>query len=167
LKKIWLFSQVCLFLASLLLVLGFWLVVQEFWAAVFFLPSFLWHWGQRRGFLFLDSILLVVYTIIAVIGMLAGSSPILALLAILFALSAWDLGRFMTRLSLVENDEVETRIIRTHLLRLVVLLGIGLLLPLFTFSIRIEIRLGLALLLGFLAIFGLSRLVMSLTKESQ
>ncbi len=115
----------------------------------------------------MDSILLVIYTIIAVVGMLVGSSPILALLTILFALSAWDLGRFLTRLSLVGSEEEASRMIKSHLSRLIVLLGISLLLPLFAYSIRIEIRLGLALLLGFLAIFGLSRLVMSLTKESQ
>jgi hypothetical protein len=167
LKKIRLLSQVCIILASLLLVLEYWLVMQELWTTGFIFLSILWYWGQRRSLIFLDSILLVVFTIFAVIGLLVGSIPLLALLTILMALAAWDLGRFLTRLSLVGSEEEASRMIKTHLSRLIVLLAIGLLLPLFAYSIRIQLRLGLALLLGFLAIVGLSRLVISLTKDSQ
>ncbi len=166
-KRVWLISQVCLFLAGLTLALEYWAGLREFWTIFLVLLSLLWNWGQRRGLVILDSIFLVLYTLAAAVGILAGGPPILALLTLIAAISAWDLGHFYQRLRLVQDEADVNQMSKRHLARWAILASLSLVLPLVAYSIRFELSLGVAILIGFLAVLGLSRVVSFLSRESQ
>jgi hypothetical protein len=154
-------------MVGVFLALQFWTATSEAWVILFLFPSFLWHWAQRRELYYLDAIFLVFLTIASLVGVLFGGSQVLALLVILAGIGAWDLSRFMRILPLVEDEDEIRRMTKNHFLRLGVLVGMGVVLPLLAYSFRTELRLGFALLLAFLAILGLSRLVNSLSRISQ
>lgn len=76
------------------------------------------------------------------------------------ALVAWDLGRFARRLELPGRQIVHRAgLIRSHLQRLGLAAGLGLLLGETALGLTLELSLGWALLLGLLAISGLAGLI--------
>lgn len=82
------------------------------------------------------------------------------------ALAAWDLDRFAGRLRVVDVTDETADLKRRHLVRLLLVSVLGLVLAWIALGIRIELSFALILLLGFLAVIGLSVAVRSLARES-
>jgi hypothetical protein len=102
----------------------------------------------------------------AAAGLLLGVGAGWMLLAVVAALSAWDLDAFVRRLKdaarVVDRDALE----RQHLLRLLMVDGLGLGLAAVALGVRVRLGFGLVILLGILAILGLSRVISLLRHES-
>jgi hypothetical protein len=112
----------------------------------------------------LDDFGLLVFIGITVWGFWQGLSAWLALVAVLLALAAWDMGRFIRRQVLALNEEMAARMERTHLIRLGQALGGGLLLGSLALLVRIPLDFGMALVIGIIAVVALSRLVVNVNR---
>lgn len=87
------------------------------------------------------------------------------LLGLVAALSAWDLAHFAHLLDGAEGVEQRRLLERRHLRRLLIVDGLGLLLGGAALTVQIQLGFGLVLLLGLLALLGLSRAVRFLRRE--
>ena len=112
----------------------------------------------------LDDFGLLIFTGIAAWGLLQGLSAWLALIEVMLALTAWDMGRFIRRQALALNDVAAKRMERTHLIRLGQALGGGLLLGSLALVVHIPLDFGLALVIGIIAVVALSRLVVNVNR---
>jgi hypothetical protein len=122
------------------------------------------NWRLVGGSPALDDFGLLIFTGMAAWGLWQGLSAWMALIGMLLALAAWDLGRFIRRQVLALNDDAAARMERTHLIRLGQALGGGLLLGGLALLVRIPLDFGLALLVGFIAVVALSRLVVNVNR---
>jgi hypothetical protein len=119
----------------------------------------LWLAGLWRGWNETDSLGIVGFTSLAAVGVwLALAIPVL-LASLVAALAAWDLDRFAQRLQRAGHASPTAALARAHLRRLLAVAGIGLLLSAVSFGIQLPIGFGWALLLGALAILGVSRTI--------
>ena len=155
-------------LATVALALGYGLV--GLWTGAIFVTAlgFLWLIGQRRGWGWMASVMLMLFVSAASIGLRLNAQDGWMLFGVVAALSAWDLDHFAQRLSGVGQDRVEeTRELeRRHLERLLIVDGLGLLFGVVALGIEVDLGFGTVLLLGLLAILGLSRVVGILRRES-
>jgi hypothetical protein len=148
------------------LALAYGLDGQGQWSPVFVALGLLWWTGQRRGERRVAAFGLLGFVVGAVIGFWMNLGGGRLLLSTVAALAAWDLGDFALRLQDVDNDEDARALEHHHLWRLAVVSGIGLLLGGLALTIRVDLRFGVVSALGLIAIFGLSRLVRFLRRES-
>jgi hypothetical protein len=81
------------------------------------------------------------------------------------ALSAWDLDHFARRLRQAGQVEKVRRLEAVHLRRLAIVDGVALLVATVALVIRVELGFGMALLLGVLAMLGLSRVIRSSRRQ--
>jgi hypothetical protein len=132
--------------------------------AVFVAAWLVISWRLASGGPALDDIGLLVFIFITAWGLWQGLSPWVALVGVLLALGAWDMGRFIRRKALALNDETAARMERTHLIRLGQALGGGLLLGGLALLVRIPLDFGLALVIGIIAVVALSRLVVNVNR---
>jgi hypothetical protein len=152
----------------------------------------LWAYAFRRHWEGAASLLLVCFVILAALAVNLAGGRLLAPVAVVASLAAWDLHRFLARLRSgfaedVEDEDadiedaetvVETapedllleqerrELERQHLRRLLVVSGIGLALAWIAEAARFRLALPVALALGLLAILGLSQVVRSLVRQS-
>jgi hypothetical protein len=103
---------------------------------------------------------------VAALGLLPGLGAGWMVCGVVAALSAWDLDRFARRLGQAGQVEKVRRLEAVHLRRLAVVDGVALLIATVALGIRVEIGFGMALLLGGLAILGLSQMVGALRRET-
>jgi hypothetical protein len=150
------------------LALGYGLVGLWVGAAFVVVLGFLWLVGQRRGWGWMASVMLVFFVGAASIGIWLDAPDGWMLLGVVATLSAWDLDHFAQRLSGVGRDNVEAihNLERPHLVRLLIVDGLGLLFGAVALGIEVDLGFGTALLLGLLVILGLSRVVGILRRES-
>ena len=139
---------------------------QGQWSPVFIALGVLWWIGQRRGEQRVAAFGLLGFVVGAVIGFWVDLGGGRLLLSTVAALAAWDLGDFALRLQDVDNDEDVRTLEHHHLRRLAVVSSMGLLLGELALTIRVDLRFGVVSALGLIAIFGLSRLVRFLRRES-
>ncbi|MBN1219770.1 MAG: hypothetical protein JXM69_12645 [Anaerolineae bacterium] len=88
------------------------------------------------------------------------------LFSLVATLAAWDLAQFTHRLQGVGQIEEKARLQRTHLQRLLVVAGLGLLAGGVALSFQIKLDLGWIILLGLLTVIGLGRVIARLQRES-
>jgi len=122
------------------------------------------NWRLKGGSPALDDFGLLIFTGIAAWGLWQGLSAWVALVGVLLALAAWDMGRFIRRQALALNDAAAARMERTHLIRLGQALGGGLLLGGLALLVRIPLDFGLALVISIIAVVALSRLVVNVNR---
>jgi hypothetical protein len=151
-----------------------------------------WAYAFRRGWEGVASPMLVVFVVLAALEVNLRGGRLLAPIAVVAALAAWDLHRFAARLrsGFAEDTDDEDALIedaaavveistddllteqerheleRQHLRRLAVVSAAGLALAWIAEAVRLRLALPLALALGVLAILGLSQVVRSLVRES-
>jgi hypothetical protein len=137
----------------------------------------LWIVARRKGWGGTASPLLLGFLVLAALGVTLPGGAIWAPLCLVAGLAAWDLDRFAGRLRGVgprpaaaegggaAPDETHD-LTRRHLWRLGVVSGLGLVLSWAGQAIHFKLELTVMLLLGFVAILGLSRAVQSLVRES-
>ena len=126
----------------------------------------LWLAGLWRGWTGMEALGLIGAVGIAAVGVwFALSTPVL-LAGVVAALVAWDLDRFVRRTRSAGHVTEATALTRAHLQWLLVVAGLGLALGAVAAGIQVPLSFGWALLLGALAILGMSRVIRSLTRAS-
>lgn len=136
----------------------------------------LWIVARRKGWGGASSPLLLGFIVLAALGTGLRGGAIWTPLCLTAALAAWDLDRFAGRLAdsglpsadagIDERAAADAALARRHLARLGGVVGLGLALSWASQALRFKLDLTVMLLLGFVAILGLSRLVRSLVRES-
>jgi hypothetical protein len=136
------------------------------WAAVVGLLAALWLIGYWRGLQWVAPVGLVGFAVAAAIGLLMGLGAGWMVFGLVAALCAWDLHRFVLCLNGIEQVERGSVLERRHLQRLLAVAGLGSLTAILALRIEIRLTFLMALLLGLLAVWGLSRAVALLRRES-
>jgi hypothetical protein len=155
-------------LATGALALGYGLGGLWTWMPLIVALAFLWPVGQWRGWGWSSSLGLVFSATLAAVGLLLGLAAGWMLLGLVAALAAWDMDGFRQRLRSVERVDAPAQrdLERRHIQRLLAVAGLGLLLAAVVLGIRLELKFGAVLLLGLLAILGLSQAIGFLNRES-
>ena len=148
------------------LVAGFSPQGRWLWVAVVGLLAVLWLLGYWRGLAWVAVVGLVGFAAASALGLLMGLGAGWMVFALLAALCAWDLHRFVLRLQSVERVEAQADLERRHLQRLLAVAGLGLVTAFLALRIQIRLTFLMALVLGLLAVWGLSRAVAILRRES-
>jgi hypothetical protein len=126
----------------------------------------LWLVGHWRRVSWAASLGLVLVAGTAAAGILQDVGAGWMLVAVIAALSAWDLDAFVGRLKRTARVEGQEGLERQHLLRLLIVNLLGLVLASVALGLRFRIGFGLVLLLAMLAVLGLSRAIGLLRQES-
>lgn len=125
----------------------------------------LWLVGCCQGRDALASWLLVGFFVLAALGVGMSGGAVWAPPAVVMALAAWDLHRFMERVRGISTDAASRDLERRHLRRLLAVSGLGLGLGWVAAGAHLTLSFGMALALGFLAILGVSQVVRALVRE--
>lgn len=125
-----------------------------------------WLIGQSRGWPWIAPLGLALSTVAAAAGLLLGLGAGWMLVGLVAALAAWDLHHFSHTLESVPRVEGERNLERRHLQRLLIAVGLGVLLAAVALGIDVTLSFGFVLLLGLVAVLGLSQAVAFLRSES-
>ncbi len=126
----------------------------------------LWWIGQKRRWNLVAPVALVGFVVAAAVGLWMGLPAGWMLVGVVAALSAWDLDHFAQRLRGVERVEMQPALEQLHLRRLVSANGLGLLLAGMALVVQYKFSFDVALVLGLVAVLGLSQMVSYLRRES-
>ena len=162
-RKLWYVSLGC---ATCALAAGYAIGGLWIWILPILGLAALWLLGQRRGLKWVTSLELLLYVGLAVIGLGQQLTSGLMLLGIIAALAAWDLEDFHHRMDGVERVDHREGLERKYLQRLLIIEGSGTLLAVAAVSLTVTFSFGSALLLGLVAVVGLSRTIGFLRRES-
>ncbi len=99
----------------------------------------LWLVGQWRQLAWVASLGLVIAAGMAAAGLLLGVGAGWSLVAVVAALSAWDLDAFARRLNRAAKVEGQADLERQHLLRLLAVDGLGLVLAAVALGVRFQV----------------------------
>jgi hypothetical protein len=153
-------------LATAALVLGYSHIGAWVWMLPVVALGGLWLLGLWRRWGWVSSVGFVLYVAVAVMGMLLDSGSGWLLLGVGLALAAWDLDSFVRRLRQGQWIEDERDLERHHLLRLSAVGGVGLLLATAALGMTLDLGFGAVLLLGLLAVAGLSWVIGSMRRTN-
>lgn len=148
------------------LALGYGLNDQPLGALLFVALGLLWVVGQRYEKPVIASLSLLCFVTGAVFGGWYGVKSGWLLCSITAALLAWDLNHFIHHVQASNNADNTHALERAHLQRLGVVGGLGLLLGALALTVKLTLRFSVIFGLGLVAIFGLSRLIRYLRRES-
>lgn len=155
----------CTAATAVILAAGYALGGYWAWSVVWIALSGLW-WLGRRHWKWTGSVLLFIYVMAAVVGLWANFGAAWMLAGTVVALVAWDLDHFTEQIQGVDRVVQKRTLVRTHLRRLALVSGAGLLLGGVALLVQIQLSLGVALLLGLLAVIGLRQFLAALRRES-
>ena len=127
----------------------------------------LWLGGLWRGVSWPESVGMAFFICVAAYGVLQKVAIVWLLPALLITLAAWDLGHFQHHLARPADIRQEERLKRVHYLRLVIILGLGLILSQVTLRMESSLNFIWAIALGLLVIFGVSRAVRFMRREGE
>lgn len=122
--------------------------------------------GRQRGWDWSAPLGSIGFVSAAAFGVWRGAPAAWMLFATVSALVAWDLDVFAQRMRRAKRVAGEAELIQSHLRRVSIAGGLGLALGGLAVSVRVEFSFGWALLLGLLALLGLSRAIGFLRRES-
>ena len=146
-------------LATAALVLGY--AEDGLWAArpPTLLLGLLRSLGRRRGWDWIAPLWLISLHGAAAIGLLLNLEAGWMLLAAVAALSAWDLDAVLRRLGGAQEGDALRDLERRHLGRLLLVNAVGLTLAGMALEFSVRLSLAAAILLGLLALAGLSQMI--------
>jgi hypothetical protein len=153
--------------AAIALVFGFALGTVWTGASAVAVVGTLWVLGYRRGLGWASTAGLALYVVAAAVGIWLDMGAGWMLAGLLAALAAWDLAFFAQRLRAVERVVGWEEMQRRHLLRLLVVEGAGLLLATAALLLRLQLGFVWLILLGILALVGLTRSIGPFRRESE
>ena len=139
---------------------GFW-----GWGVAWVVLGGVW-WLGRRWRAWTGTLAFLIFVLAAVAGLWVDLGGGWMLLGTVAALAAWDLDHFTRRLREGGRVEQEAGLVRAHLRRLAEVSAVGLGLGGVALLARIDLGLGLALLLGLLTVIGLRQFLTALRRES-
>lgn len=125
----------------------------------------IWYSGWQQDLTWPASLGLIYSIGSAGLGVLLGLSQIWMVVAVVAALSAWDLDYFSRRLRTARRVENASALEMRHLFRLALVDGAAILFAGTALLARVNFSFGIAFLAGLLAIYGLSRLIGYLRQE--
>jgi hypothetical protein len=148
------------------LALGYWIAGLRLAAVLVVAVGAAWILGLWLGHTWVSSAGLLLFSGASAAGVLfdAGIGWMLAGLAL--ALAAWDLGSFVHRVRSADRSTGTADLERKHLTQLSVVILLGIALAILALAARVRMGFALALLLGLLAVIGLSRAFEFLRRES-
>lgn len=126
-----------------------------------------WLLVEQKRWAWPSSIAFVFFVAMAGRGLWLGIRPLPALISVVAVLSAWDLAYFRLRLQGVQATASQRMLERQHLSRLLLADGAATLLGVIALDLRIRLGVGSALLLGALAVAGLSQAIRFLRRNSE
>jgi hypothetical protein len=126
----------------------------------------LWAFGYWRGWAWMASLGLVGFVGLSAIGLWLDLEAGWMVAGMVAALCAWDLHHFVVGLQSVGRVEDRRGIEQRHLWRLLAVAGLGGGLAVVALTIEIRLTFFQALLLGLLVIWGLSRGISFLRRQS-
>ncbi len=153
-------------LTTLALTVAYALEAAWSWALISLCAGVLWLAGQRYAWRWTMGFAMTLCVALSAIGILAGMNADLMLIALMAALTAWNLALLTWRLNDNEPCAGTHLLVRRHLQRLVSVDTLGLLLAGAALRLDITFGLGVAFLLGLIAVSGMSRAVGWLRRES-
>ena len=152
--------------AAAALGLGYWLVGAWLGTFVAVAAGLFQLFGKWRDWRWAGSVAFILFAGTAAMGVRLGAEASWMLLGVVAAIATWDLDHFYLRLEFAPSDEVARNLERHHLLRLLIVVVLGLALGAAALNIRASFGFGTAVVLGLLAILGLSRAVSFSRRES-
>jgi hypothetical protein len=126
----------------------------------------IWLAGRGRGWSWISSLGLALSAVAAAVGLLAGLGAGWMLAGLVASLAAWDLHHFSHTLEGVPRVDGVRSLERRHLQRLLIAVGLGVLLAAVALGVDATFSFGFVLLLGLVAVLGLSQAVAYLRAES-
>ncbi len=153
-------------LAAIILAIGYSVGGEWKVSLILLAMGALWWVGHKRHWNLVGSAALVGFVVGAAVGLWMGLPAGWMLVGVVAALSAWDLDHFAQRLRGVERVEMQPALERLHLRRLVSVDGLGLLLAGTALVVQYKFSFDVALVLGLVAVLGLSQMVSYLRRES-
>jgi hypothetical protein len=153
-------------LATLGLAVGYALRSQWNWAAAIVLLGLLWSVDQWRDWDRVTALGLSAFVALAAYGVWQGMAAGWMLFCTVAALAAWDLDDFARRWRRPARITEEIELRQAHFQRLLIVTGLGFVLGGIALSVQLELTLGWSMLLGLLAVLGLSWAISYLRRES-
>jgi hypothetical protein len=167
LKKIAFLAQLCIILATVVLVVQAWLVGQRLEALLTFGVGIVWVLGSLQSLAWMDSLMLVLYTLLVIYSIFMDRSVLPGFFVIVSALAAWNFSYLNRRLEYTSNPGIRQQLISNHIRRSGILIVIAAVLAILSYFLKMELNLGIAILIGALGIIGLSQLVGYLLKQKE
>ena len=152
-------------LATGLLAAGFGLYDAWNRALLVLAAGALWLLGQRLGWRWVASTVLIFFALVAILGLWLAVPDDWMLLGWVAALSAWDMEHFARGMADAGYVEGAPDLERGHLRRLLIVDGLAVLLGELALRIKVKIGFGTVFVLALLAVFGLSRAIRFLRDE--
>ncbi|MBC8074608.1 MAG: hypothetical protein H7Y32_00910, partial [Chloroflexales bacterium] len=140
---------------------GAWIVVT-----VLLTLGVVWGLGERRGWDWAGGLGLAGVTAAAAWGAWNGLATSWLLCGEVLALAVWDLDRFERLLARADRVTNAAALWRGHVLRIAPVLAAALLLGLIALNLQVTLSFAWMILLGVLALLGLSRAIGLLRRES-
>ena len=150
---------VCIGVATALLAFGFFGANNWFGATISVVLGGFWLAGLYRGWAGTATLGLLGFAGMAALGARSAAAVPLLLTSLVAALVAWDLQRFLWRLSASGQVLDQPALTRAHLRWSLVVAAAGLLIGLVAPAIVVPLPFGATLLLSALLIFGVSRAI--------
>lgn len=126
-----------------------------------------WLFLHLRGINRFSGLVFAIFVLIALICVWLEIPPSFALAGITLSLTAWDLTTFGQRLAMTDSPSDAQLAENTHLLRLILVLGLGVLGYIAATLFEVNLTFGAAALLALLGIWGISTLVYRLRSNEQ
>jgi hypothetical protein len=147
----------CLVLSIFCLVAGYFLSGQWIGVVLAIVTGLAWLLAGKYPASWLPHLCLLASVCLAVVGRLAGASPLLMLLGSGFALAVWDLSLLNGALGRSSFEAQTRRYENKHLQLLALALGFGLLVTFFGRWLHLQLPFVVLMLFVALVIFGLDR----------
>jgi hypothetical protein len=160
------FVSISIGLATFGLTIGYALSTLWTGVAIIVALGLFWLVGHWRGWRPVSVLTAIFFICATAFGVWQGVSAGWMLFSLVGTLVAWDLSLFVHRLEQIERIATENELKRVHLQRLLGVAGLGLLLGGIALRLQFEFNLGWGILLGVLAIVGLSRIIDFLRREN-
>ena len=159
-------QPICIGLSTFLIVLSY--AINQFWIASLLITilGILWMVGYLKGWKWQASVMFTLFIGASAIGLWLNLSQWSILLSMVGTISAWDLDHFTQRMRyaglVVERPNLE----KYHIKRLFVVNFFGLSLSVIALNVEVKLGFGTILLLGMIAVLGLSQVIIFLKGKS-
>lgn len=153
-------------LAALSLFIAYVLGASLIWALVIAAVGILWLMGAWRDWNGAASVGLIAFVSAAAFGIWQGLPASWMLVSTILTLAAWDLDGFALRLQEAGHVQGELALKRSHLERLLIVAGLGLLLGGMALGVRFHLGFWWDLVLGLLVMICLSQVFRLMRREA-
>jgi len=160
------FLTLAIITAALSLAVGFVLAGIYWGLPVILMIAALWLTGERRGWHWAGNVGLLLFIILTIMGLMLKIFAFSGMVTAGAALIGWEISHFNQYLAGVNKVINEPAIERKHQQRILTVAGAGLITAAIAATIQVNFGFGMALLLGLVAIAGLSLAIGFLRRES-